>query len=729
MSWAQGRLALLGLGCLSGGLFVLSIPKADFFYLAWICLVPSLVIAAQLGSVRAFGLGLSCGLVMGFGRIHWLSETLHLYGNIPLVLGGLTAAALIFYLALYTAIFFLLVRRLPFDSYLFPWLSGSIWIVLEWIQNWLFSGFPWELMGASQYLNRPVVQLAALTGIYGISFVLVLINSSLAQILVLRRWSYGLSAVLLLCGVFTWGYYRLDHLAKDQDANVEIGVVQGSFPQDIKWRIVPLSVERYTNMTRSLAQQGSLDLIIFPETALPFRLFQRADSLYFHQITSLAQEVSTPLLVGSLEATRNNTKLFNRAFLFDAQGKIVDSSDKVHLVPFGEYLPFPWLFQYMEGLTAESGIFDPGERHKILHLPDKDIAFGVFICYESIFPEITRQLTQLGAEFLINTTNDAWFGRSAAPHQHFSMAVLRAVETGRSVIRAANTGISGVISPSGAILHTTPLFESLSFAKAIRIRSEITPYVRFGNYIVGFAALLLLFFLGISYQRTHLRINRERLKAVQELEYFSRHPRPLARPLIIFHGYNSSKQSWDFLNNTLERCATNSATHLLFPDLNNNLSLGALADHITLPPKGSAVDFIGHSMGGLLALELASRSLVRPQRLVLLATPVGGTILAGVARLLKYAYPELLKDFSPSSPFIRSLKTKLKDLPGKVFSFGISGDPVTSAIHPLQQAWHHMSYDVPWFTPWRRRHTLVYSDPRPVRDLIVLIQNRDKPDA
>jgi apolipoprotein N-acyltransferase len=674
-------------------------------------------------------MGLFCGLVMGFGRVHWLSETLHLYGNIPFILGGLTTAALIFYLALYPALFFLLVRRLSFESFLFPWLSASIWILLEWVQNWMFSGFPWELMGYSQYLNRPVVQLAALTGVFGISFVLVLINSSLAQLLALRRWSYGLPGALLLCGVFAWGYYRLDYINQDHGPDLKIGVVQGSIPQDTKWRIVPLSVERYTSMTRSLAQKDSLDLIIFPETALPFRLFRRADSLYFHQIAALAREVSTPLLVGSLESTQSNSKLFNRAFLFNTQGQIAGSSDKVHLVPFGEYLPFPWFFQYMEGLTAESGIFDPGERHKILHLPDKDVTFGVFICYESIFPDITRQLTQLGARFLINTTNDAWFGQSAAPYQHFSMAVLRAVETGRPVIRAANTGISGVISPSGAILHTTPLFESLSFATTIKPRSEITPYVRFGNYIVGFAAFFLLCFLGVYHRRNHWRIERERLKALHDLEYFARHPRPLNRPLIILHGYHSSKQSWHFLHDRLEQCATNTATHLLFPDLNKNLSIATLADCIPLPAKDSVVDFIGHSMGGLLALEVASRSLLQPHRIVLLATPVGGTVLARIARLLKYAFPELLKDLIPSSPFIRSLQTKLQDLPGQIFSYVMAGDPVTQINSSQTHTWPQVSYDVPWFTPWRRRHTLIYSDPRPVRDLIALIQNRDKWDA
>ena len=199
------------------------------------------------------------------------------------------------------------------------------------------------------------------------------------------------------------------------------------------------------------------------------------------------------MLVGSLKGDSQNrtAPVYNRAFLLNVQGEVVDYADKVHLVPFGEFLPFPFIFQYLGGLTAESGIFAHGARHKVLRLPRSDISFGVFICYESIFPEITRALMAQDPDFLINTTNDAWFGTTAAPHQHFAQAVLRAVESGRAVVRAANTGISGLIGPSGRIAYSTPLFTTVSFAIDVPLHQGQTIYTRWGDWPLLLCALAL----------------------------------------------------------------------------------------------------------------------------------------------------------------------------------------------------------------------------------------------
>ena len=195
-----------------------------------------------------------------------------------------------------------------------------------------------------------------------------------------------------------------------------------------------------------------------------------------------------------MERTSDDGTL-NRALLFDVDGEVVGSYDKVHLVPFGEYLPLPWLFQYMEGLTAESGAFAQGRGFSSLPLRlrgDHVVPFGVFICFESVFPEITRALVLEGAQFIVNTTNDAWFGHTAAPHQHLSMAIVRAIETGRPLLRAANTGISAVVEPSGHIVQTTQLFDSEVFSATISPRAELTPYVRYGDFFVGMCGLVLL---------------------------------------------------------------------------------------------------------------------------------------------------------------------------------------------------------------------------------------------
>ena len=501
--WPRSQLGSIllvsGLGSLSGLLFWWSIPRTDFHWCAWICLLPGLWTLPFARRSQLVALGLVAGLVAGIGRVYWITGTLQLYGGLSFYQALFTNALLLLYLALYPALFFVLCSRLCFSSPLFPWATASLWVLLEWAQSWIITGFPWELLGYSQYLNLPLIQLASITGVYGLSFLIVLVNATLAQIALSRSRvliAAGPPAFLIL-GVLTFGHYRLNALQAASEDALRIGIVQGNFPQDEKWKTDRRfrTTQRYIELTRSL--EGTRpDLIIFPETALPFYFQDSYYSSLRRQITDLARELGTPILVGSLERQQEGPtrKVYNRAFLVDAKGAVRDFADKVHLVPFGEYLPLAFLFQYLEGLTAESGAFTHGEAHKALTLPGKDVDFGVFICFESIFPQITRTLTRLGATFLVTTTNDAWFGRSAAPYQHFSMAVLRAVETGRPVVRVANTGISGLIAPSGKILKKTGLFETTAFTVSVHPRTESTLYVECGD---TFLVLCGLFLAGV----------------------------------------------------------------------------------------------------------------------------------------------------------------------------------------------------------------------------------------
>ncbi|MBI2503461.1 MAG: apolipoprotein N-acyltransferase [Candidatus Latescibacteria bacterium] len=487
-------------GLLSGGLFALSIPRFDLYPLAWVCLVPGFLL---LSHDRPWLLGLSAGLVAGLSRIYWQVETLQLYGDLSLSASLITTGALILYLALYWALFFWVCARWRLDSPHFAWKAASLWALLEWAQSWIITGFPWELLGYSQYLNLPLAQTASLTGVYGLSFLLVLLNAALAQLLLHRRSWLRLSGPALLClGLaLGWGYYRLSVLDGEHDPHLlQIGLVQGSIPQGEKWKgdQLAMTTERYVELTRSLAGGDPLDLIVFPETCLPFYFLDSRYAQYREPIAALASQLRAPLLVGSLDNEEGD--IYNRAFLLDDQGQVVGHADKVHLVPFGEYLPLPWFFQYLEGLTAESGIFAPGASRQALPLGTTRL--GVFICYESIFPEISRTLVRLGAQLLINTTNDAWFGRSAAPYQHFSMCVLRAIETGRPVVRIANTGISGLIAPSGRILVATPLFEPLALRLEVAPRTEETFYVRYGDLLLWLSGLFLALTTTLSLHRT-----------------------------------------------------------------------------------------------------------------------------------------------------------------------------------------------------------------------------------
>lgn len=488
----------IGLGGLSGLLYALSIPRAQLFYLAWIALVPlfcaRLVLPTRSQLIAA---GWMAGLVAATARTYWISETLQLYGNVPLAVAIPTNGLLIVYMAGYCALFMAACARQAFASPLFAPYAAAVWTLLEWMQNWMLSGFPWQLLGYSQCANLPVLQLASVGGIYALSFVLVLFNAALSQALYyrnLRRYILLPSALVLLA--IAWGTHRLSALDSTAAPSLRVGVVQGNISQDRKWKVNRLewTTQHYAELTLSLANRHP-DLIIFPETALPFYFNDPLYSAYQQRIRALPPATGIPLLVGSLEGQFGDRTVptYNRAFMLDTRGETVGTADKVHLVPFGEFLPFPTLFQYLEGLTAESGQFTPGQSHRTMAIPGVQATLGVFVCYESIFPEITRELTQLGANFLVNATNDAWFGRSAAPHQHFAMSIARAVETGRSVVRAANTGISGVIEPSGRVRFMTGLFETTTFVEDVPLHAEHTPYVRYGDVLIALCALLFVY--------------------------------------------------------------------------------------------------------------------------------------------------------------------------------------------------------------------------------------------
>ena len=502
-------LRLLLAGCLSGFLFWASIPKLDIGYLAWFFLIPCFCFLPSSSRRQLFLLGFASGTVTAIGRTYWITETLQHYGNLSLPQALVTNVSLILYLALYMALFLYICARLRFSSPLFPWTAASIWVLFEWAQTWMISGFPWELVGYSQYRNLPLLQLVSVTGIYGLSFLVVLVNGVLAQ-LVIFRFSRprllitGLSAVLIIVAALVWGQNRFSTLEAQTGETLEVGIVQGNIPQGQKWQAgrTAGTTQHYVQLTRTLPPD-QLDLILFPETALPFYFDHPRYAAYHQQIVDLARQMSAPILVGSLGGSWEEG-IYNRAFMLDAEGSIRDYADKVHLVPFGEYLPLPFIFQYLEGLTAQSGSFLPGRIHKSLQIPGTTTRLGTFICFESVFPQITRTLVQSGASLLVTTTNDAWFGYTAAPYQHFSMVAVRAVETGRPVLRAANTGISGLVAPSGRIIHATDLFKTTAFIVRVAPRTGTTFYVRHGDI---FLILCTLFLAGITLWHFRTRQN------------------------------------------------------------------------------------------------------------------------------------------------------------------------------------------------------------------------------
>ena len=495
-----GRFIVYAPALVSGLVFTASIPPFDHYYFAWICLLPLFLARQWVPSKQHFALGLVAGLAWGVGRAYWLTETLQLYGALSFPEALATTALLILYMGLYLAIFVAACRQLNFRSPLFAWSAACVWALQEWVQTWMISGFPWQLLGYSQYLNLPLLQFSSLTGVYGLSFLIALFNTALAQALHHGNIARYLGVPLtLLAASHLWGLSRLDAMAERNAPTIKVGIIQGNIPQDRKWKVnrQAWTTAHYAALTRELAVRDQPDLIIYPETALPIYFGDPFYAIYTDTIAALAPELGIPILVGSLKGDYqdDNAPVYNRAFLLNTTGQIEDFADKVHLVPFGEFLPFAAIFQYLEGLTAESGIFTHGQRHKALTIPSRDESFGVFICYESIFPAITRTLMNQSPHFLVNTTNDAWFGTTAAPYQHWAQVVVRAVESGRAVVRAANTGISGLILPDGRISYATPIFTTESFSVDVPLQREQTVYARFGDFLLVGCALFLAFTL------------------------------------------------------------------------------------------------------------------------------------------------------------------------------------------------------------------------------------------
>lgn len=481
---------------ISALLLILSFPPFDVEPLAWIALVPFFSSIKGKSRKEAFLMGLLWGLIFFTGILYWIAYAVKTYGGLSLPVSLFITFLLIFYLSLYPALFALL---LPMEGRTRPLFAAPLyWASLEYLRGILFTGFPWALLGYSQYRSLHLVQIADITGVYGISFFLVALNVSLFLAVVEKEYLRGLIAVLLLSiPVLTYGHVRLKDIRLEMKRwrPLKVGIVQGNIPQDIKWDEAYRSetVRIYREETLKLLSQ-SPSLVVWPETALPFYL--QIDEVYGPEVVSLVKKGHFMLLTGSpaFEVTEEGLRYYNSAFLL-GKGGIEGRYDKIHLVPFGEYVPLKRILFFARKLVVGAGEFSPGEG--VVVLGERGEGFGVVICYEAIFPDLFRRFVKEGATFMVNITNDAWYGRTSAPYQHFSQVVLRAIENRVFVVRSANTGISGVIGPDGNILHETRIFERTSFSANIGLR-EISPtfYTRYGDL---FAWLNILFSLSLIF--------------------------------------------------------------------------------------------------------------------------------------------------------------------------------------------------------------------------------------
>ncbi len=475
-----GSLVLAAIGGLAQ---TLSWPWPGLWPLSFICLAALIVAVEGRGGRQAFFLGWVYGLSLSLSALPWLAEVLATYGGLGPALGWLLLLALAAYLALYKAIFAWLITWRPRSLALWVLLGSTAACGLDWLQNWLFTGFNWTPLAGPLVLSSSLAQTASLLGFYGLGLPVAAINFCLALAWLgrsrgLGAWLKPLAVALgLLTAAFLWGqreFVRWEALAETAERQ-PAAVIQPSTDQVHKWdeNYRRQLLARLTELHQQAAA-GRPWLILWPETALPFIIDQ--DWRESQWLRRLSAETDSLILAGltGLSGLWPEEKLHNRLLLL-WQGEALGRYDKRHLVPFGEYLPFSELpffrWAFMQGLIGAAGVYSPGLAAEPLAAPlrpadpaSETLRLGVMICFESTFPYIGRQRALEGAELLLVPTNDGWFGRSRAPEQHLWQASMRALETRRPLLRAANTGISALIYPSGRVQVLAGLYDRGSFA-------------------------------------------------------------------------------------------------------------------------------------------------------------------------------------------------------------------------------------------------------------------------
>jgi len=563
--WQMHRSAWL-LVLLSAGLQIVAFPLPDLYFLSWVAVAPLLVALLRTREpdtlqvragvkllparpVQAFLLAYCCGVLWYAGTCYWIYSTMRQYGGVG------TAAALgllllfCLYLAIYHGIFGLLIGLLantvrasrpagaqsgrsdaagnPLSRWILL-LAPFAWVAVELARDRI-TGFPWDLLGITQVDNIPLARISTVTGVYGLSFEIMVVNTALAAAFVIggergqrsKRKPLLLAIIAAIAALQAGRWIVPPPLPASRSARLvqqNVPVLQGGewtkeyfegTLRDLSW--VSLnnpglnnSAKDQSNSSASPVPPPHLDLIVWPESPAPF---YTTDPAFREAVSSLAREAQTWMLVGSLgirnagETPEHATQLYNSASLLSPGGEWVGRYDKMHLVPFGEYVPFKRVFGFAGGLTKEVGDFSPGTSRA--PLPAGDSKLGAFICYESIFPDEIRQLAANGAQVLVNISNDGWYGDSGAYAQHLKQARMRAVENNRWLLRDTNTGVTASIDPYGRVVSAMPRKIRAALDAPYALTNVTTFYTRHGDWfaylcaIISIAGLLLNFLFRV----------------------------------------------------------------------------------------------------------------------------------------------------------------------------------------------------------------------------------------
>ena len=492
---------------------------SPFGAVSFVALVPFFHSVYSAGKKDSFRLGFLWGLAFFGPVLWWIAPTISTYGKLPLWASWIIFGALACYLALYPALWAFLSRWILPEkndlSCLGVLALASLWILLEFLRATVFSGFPWGSLAYSLCKIPLLIQTADLFGPYGVGFTIIFTNLALWQLILalenreffrVHRTCICRCTAVAMALVASMMIYGRHVLSARERGDTRVAAIQGSFDQSVKWDPMyrMATLERYKTLTKKAREEfPDLKLAVWPETAMPF--YFQEDSGLRKEVMDLAKRLHVAILFGSPSYYydgEGKVRYRNSAFLVGPDGSFRGRYDKLHLVPFGEYMPWGSLTAWAREFLPTAGDFKAGDS--AAPLISKPFRAGVMICFESIFPEISREEVLSGANILAIITNDAWFGRTAAPVQHADMAVFRAVETRRWIIRSANTGISRIISSSGEIISESKLFQPCVITGLVRLETRATPYVRFGPY--WFLATNLLFiFMNYFYIKKRWR--------------------------------------------------------------------------------------------------------------------------------------------------------------------------------------------------------------------------------
>ena len=494
----------------TGVLLTASFPRIGWEFLAWVAFVPLFSAIKDAQPAASFRIGFLAGLVHHTTLLYWVAGVIYHYGQLPSALCAVILMLLVFYLSLYPGFFAMVISKLRARSIPYYLTAPFFWAALEYVKSFFLSGFPWENLGHSQYNRLHLIQVSDIFGVYGLSAVIMAVNAVLFETwdsIARNRafaWKPALSVALVVAGFLTYGTWRIGEIdgAVEAAPKRAIALVQGNIDQFKKWlsSFQHETVQRYGSLSAAALKTGP-DLMIWPETALPFYF------LYDPNLTKETLEIVRACRVyfvlgsPSFRKTGQEIRYYNSAYLVDPCGKVVGKYDKVHLVPYGEYVPLKRYFPFLGKMVEAVGDFDSGRKGQVLLWGSEKI--GVLICFEAIFPELARSMVQNGAQLLINITNDAWFGRSSAPYQHLSMVVFRAVENHLAVARAANTGISAFVDPVGRLLDETPLFEEAIRTRLLPMMNYKSFYTRYGDvFAIGCVLVSLVVCIGTYWKRS-----------------------------------------------------------------------------------------------------------------------------------------------------------------------------------------------------------------------------------